>query len=215
MTGQGGCRASSWAHCTACRSRPRRALSSEPRYKPRLPPLLPTQPPLLLHVNPAAGSTHRAAAGSAPRVREPISTRKSGQALPRGGAGGWCWGSGLSPARYPEACAPSSLLRPLPPRPGARGLGVACARCLGDPGSPAHGAWACLASVDLGFKPQRGGLSQNDLEVVVHLSYRAKALALVLQAGVWAEGCMPSASRPDVRPFFGGYRPWLKRKISV
>ena len=199
MTGQGGCCASSWAHCTVCRSRPRRALSSEPRGKPRLPPLLPSWSPLLLHVNPAAGSTHRSAAGSAPRVREPISTRKSRQALPRGGVGGRGWGSGLSPARYPAACAPS-----FPPasRPGARGLGVACARCLGDPGSPAHGTCVCQAPVELGFKSLRGRLSQNDLEVVMHLSCSAKALALVLQAGVWAEGCMPSISRPDVCPFF-------------
>lgn len=124
-------------------------------------------------------------------------------AEPGGGAGG----SGLSPARRQAACAPSSSL-------GARGLGVAHAGCLGDLGSPAHGAWVCKAPVDLGFKPRRGRLSQSDPEVTVHLSCSARPLASVLQAGVWAEGCMPSP-KAKCPPLFRGYCPCLKRKISV
>lgn len=125
-------------------------------------------------------------------------------AEPRGGAGG----SGLSPARRQAACAPSSRL-------GARGLGRGPRRLPRRP-------WESRPR-SVGLQGPRGPWvqastgpveSQNDPEVTVHLSCSARPLASVLQAGVWAEGCMPSP-RAKCPPLFRGYCPCMKRKISV
>lgn len=129
MTGQGGCCASSWAHCAVCFSRPLRTLRPESRSKPRLRPLPPPRPPLLLHVNPAAGSTHSAAAGSAPQAEGPISVEnviehfrraESGEVLRR------------------AASAPRDILqRALPPPILGSGLGRGTRRLLRrPPGAP-------------------------------------------------------------------------------
>lgn len=100
------------------------------------------------------------------------------------------------------------LQRALPPPLPSRstGLGVARARCLGDPGSPAYGAWGCPAATDLEFKRRRGPLNHR-----VTLKQSCIFLAAPGPRPQCSQGGggdymlpfqAPASGQIDVRPFF-------------
>lgn len=131
MPGQGGCRASSLLLLPLGPLPPsaslgrRRALQPQARRTPRLAPLPPPSTPLLLHVNPATGSTHSARRG--PRPRRDTANQRSRMSASTS--------AGRSPGEVLREAA-SAL------GPGRPGSGGARAPVAWQPGGPALGAWA-------------------------------------------------------------------------